>query len=158
VTPRAERDLWDYLLSIDWKASVRAFLLPPDHALFLLLATPRRARYRMGDGLWVRLVDVGAALSGRRYASEGSVVFDVHDEFCPWNEGRWKVESGTAQRTGAGADIALPAQSLGSAYLGGISFASLARTGRAEELKEGALMRADSLFRWDRHPWCPEIF
>jgi predicted acetyltransferase len=158
ATPTAERDLWGYLLSIDWKATVTAFLLPPDHTLFLLLATPRRARYRMGDGLWVRIVDVGAALSGRQYASDGSIVFEVHDEFCPWNEGRWEVESGSARRTDAEADIALSAQSLGSAYLGGISFASLARAGRAEELKDGALMRADALFRWDRHPWCPEIF
>jgi predicted acetyltransferase len=158
ATPSAERDLWGYLLSIDWKATVRASLLPPDHALFLLLATPRRLRYRMGDGLWVRLVDVGAALSGRQYAADGSVVFEVQDEFCPWNDGRWKLESGAAERTDAEADIALPVQSLGSAYLGGISFASLARAGRAEELKDGALMRADQMFRWDRHPWCPEIF
>jgi predicted acetyltransferase len=158
ATPTAERDLWGYLLSIDWKATVRASLLPPDHALFLLLATPRRLRYRMGDGLWVRLVDVGAALSGRQYASDASVVFEVHDEFCPWNDGRWKLESGAAERTDAEADIALSMQALGSAYLGGVSFASLARAGRAEELKGGALMRADAMFRWDRHPWCPEIF
>jgi predicted acetyltransferase len=158
ATPTAERDLWGYLLSIDWKATVQAYLLPPDHALFLLLATPRRLRYRMGDGLWVRLVDVGAALSARQYAADGSVVFEVHDEFCPWNEGHWKLEGGTAQRTDADAEIALSAQSLGSAYLGGVSFSSLGRAGRLEELKDGALMRADALFRWDRHPWCPEIF
>jgi predicted acetyltransferase len=158
TTPTAERDLWGYLLSIDWKATVRAFLLPPDHALFFLLATPRRLRYRMGDGVWVRLVEVGAALSGRKYAGDGAVVFDVHDEFCPWNEGRWKLEDGAAARTDDDADIALSAQSLGSAYLGGVSFGTLARTGRAEELTDGALMRADGLFRWDRHPWCPEIF
>ena len=158
ATPTAERDLWGYLLSIDWKATVTASLLPPDHALFFLLATPRRLRYRMGDGLWVRLVDVGAALSGRQYSEDGSVVFDVHDDFCPWNEGRWKLEGGEASRTDADADIALSAQALGSAYLGGVPFASLARAGRAEELKAGALTRADGLFRWDRHPWCPEIF
>jgi predicted acetyltransferase len=158
ATPSAERDLWAYLLSIDWKANVRAFLLPPDHALFFLLATPRRLRYRMGDGLWVRLVDVGAALSGRQYSADSEVVFEVQDEFCPWNEGRWKLADGTASHTGDDADIALSAQALGSAYLGGVSFASLGRAGRAEELKDGALTRADGLFRWDRHPWCPEIF
>jgi len=158
ATPTAERDLWSYLLAIDWKATVRAFLLPPDHTLFLLVASPRRLRYRMGDGLWVRLVDVGAALSGRKYAADGAVVFDVHDDFCPWNEGRWKLEDGGASRTDDDADIALSAQSLGSAYLGGVPFAALARAGRVEELKDGALMRADMLFRWDRHPWCPEIF
>jgi predicted acetyltransferase len=158
ATPNAERDLWGYLLAIDWKATVHASLLPPDHALFLLLANPRRLRYRMGDGLWVRLVDVGAALSGRKYSGDGAVVFDVHDEFCPWNEGRWKLEDGVAARTDEDADIALSAQSLGSAYLGGVPFAALGRSGRIEELKDGALMRADGMFRWDRHPWCPEIF
>jgi hypothetical protein len=49
-------------------------------------------------------------------------------------------------------------QSLGSALLGGVSFASLRRSGRVVELKAGAIERADALFRWDRHPWCPEIF
>ena len=79
---------------------VNAYLLPPDHALFLLLATPRRLRYRMGDRLWVRLVDVGAALSGRKYSDDGAIVFDVRDEFCPWNEGRWKLEGGAADSHG----------------------------------------------------------
>ena len=34
-------------------------------------------RYRMGDGLWVRLVDVGAALSARTYPEDAEVVFEV---------------------------------------------------------------------------------
>jgi predicted acetyltransferase len=158
ATPEAMRDIWGYLLAVDWKATITASLLPPDHPLFLLLATPRRMRYRMGDSLWVRLVDVGAALSARKYSADGSVVFDVHDDFCAWNQGRWKLDEGVAARTDDDADIALSAQSLGSAYLGGVSFAQLARAGRVEELKDGALARADALFRWDRHPWCPEIF
>jgi predicted acetyltransferase len=158
ATPQALRDIWGYLLAVDWKATITASLLPPDHPLFLLLATPRRMRYRMGDSLWVRLVDVGAALSARKYSADGSVVFDVQDDFCAWNQGRWKLDEGVAARTDDDADIALSVQSLGSAYLGGVSFAELARAGRVEELKDGALARADALFRWDRHPWCPEIF
>jgi predicted acetyltransferase len=158
ATSQALRDIWGYLLAVDWKATITASLLPPDHPLFLLLATPRRMRYRMGDSLWVRLVDVGAALSARKYSADGSVVFDVHDDFGTWNQGRWKLDEGVAARTDDDADIALPVQSLGSAYLGGVSFAELARAGRLEELKDGALARADALFRWDRHPWCPEIF
>ena len=158
ATPQALRDIWGYLLAVDWKATITASLLPPDHALFLLLATPRRMRYRMGDSLWVRLVDVGAALSARKYSADGTLVFDVQDDFCAWNQGRWKLDEGVAARTDDDADIALPVQSLGSAYLGGISFAELSRAGRVAELKDGALARADALFRWDRHPWCPEIF
>lgn len=158
ATPEAMREIWAYLLAIDWKATLKAYLLPPDHQLFLLLANPRRLRYRMGDSLWVRLLDVSAALSGRQYSADGAIVFDVRDDFCPWNEGRWKLEGGAAAQTEEAAHIALSAQSLGSVYLGGVTFAALARAGRAEELKAGALARADALFRWDRHPWCPEIF
>jgi predicted acetyltransferase len=158
TSPEALRDLWGYLLAVDWIATVKAWLLPPDHPLFLLLATPRRMRYRMGDALWVRLVDVGAALSGRRYSEEGKIVLEVADEFCPWNEGRWKLEDGAAERTDDEPDLRLPVQSLASAFMGGISFATLARAGRVEEVTDGALARADGLFRWDRHPWCPEIF
>jgi predicted acetyltransferase len=158
ATPEAMRDLWAYLLAIDWIATVKSFLLPPDHPIFLLLAKPRRLRYRMGDGVWVRLVDVAAALSGRTYASDGEIVFEVADEFCPWNQGRWKLEDGVAVRTDEDADIQLPVRSLGSAFLGGISFAELERAGRLAEARDGAVARADAMFAWDRHPWCPEIF
>jgi len=157
-TPVAMRDLWGFLLAIDWKATVKAWLLPPDHPLFLLLASPRRLRFRLGDSLWVRLVDVGAALSNRRYSSDDSIVLEVTDDFCPWNEGRWKLEGGTAAQTKEKPDLRLPVQSLGSAFLGGVQFAALARAGRVEELQEGALARADGLFGWDRLPWCPQIF
>ena len=81
----------------------------------------------MGDCLWVRLVDVGAALSGRAYASDGALVFEVRDAVCPWNEGRWKLEAGAAARTDAAADLALDVDALGSAYLGGVVFRELGR-------------------------------
>jgi predicted acetyltransferase len=157
-SPEATRDLWAFLLAIDWKATVKSWLMPPDHPLFLLLDSPRRLLYRVGDSLWVRLVDVGASLSGRSYCSDESLVLEVSDEFCPWNEGRWKLEGGSAERTKEEADLRLPVQSLSSAFLGGVQFAGLARAGRAEELRKGALNRADGLFRWDRLPWCPQIF
>jgi hypothetical protein len=118
ATPRALRGLWGYLLAIDWIATVRAWLLPPDHPPFLMLASPRRTRFRMGDAVCVRLVDVGAALSARSYSDEGSIVFEVADEFCASNDGRWKLEGGEAARTDEEADLSLPVQSLGSAYLG----------------------------------------
>jgi len=158
ATPPATAELWRFLLDIDWTATFEASLLPPDHPLFLLLANPRRARYRMGDALWVRLVDVGAALSGRAYSGDGSIVFDVRDAVCPWNEGRWKLEGGSAARTDDAADVALDVSALGSAYLGAISFVELRGAGRLEELVDGAVQRADALFGWRPLPWCPEIF
>ena len=160
IGARAEAlaELWRYLLDIDWVATIESWLLPPDHPLFFVLAQSRRTRYRMGDGVWARLVDVGAALSGRTYSTDGKVVFDVRDAFCPWNEGRWCLEGGTAERTDEKADIELDVTALGSAYLGGIGFAQLAQGGQVEELEAGAIDRADVIFRHGVHPWCPEIF
>jgi len=158
ATAAATRDIWRFLFNVDWVETVRAPFIPPDHPLFLLLAEPRRMGYVAGEALWARLVDVGGALSARGYAGEDSVVLDVRDEFCPWNEGRWEVGPGGAQRSKAEADLRLGVDMLGSVYLGGFTFAQLERAGRLEELRSGALGRADALFRADRHPWCPEIF
>lgn len=158
ASPQATAEIWRFVLDIDLYGTLECSLLPVDHALFTLLANPRRARYRMGDSLWMRLVDVGAALSGRDYASDGSIVFDVRDAVCPWNEGRWKLEGGSAVRTDDDADLALDVSELGSAYLGAVSFAQLRDGLRLEELSDGAVRRADVIFEWRPLPWCPEIF
>jgi predicted acetyltransferase len=155
---RPTAEIWRYLLDIDWAARITASLLPVDHPLWWLLAAPRNMRPRVGDGLWVRLVDVGAALSARRYATDGAVVFDVIDEFCPWNAGRWRLSGGRAKRTTAAAQLRLDVSALGSAYLGAFSFTALVRGGRVDELRRGAAARADAMFAAERRPWCPEIF
>ena len=76
----------------------------------------------------------------------------------PDNAGRWRVGSGGAERTDADADVRLDVTGLGSVYLGGFTFGSLVRAFRAEELKPGAVERADALFATSFEPWCPEIF
>lgn len=157
--PTATRELWRVLLDMDWKATLKAFLLPVDHPLVHQLSYPRRMQMRVGDGLWVRLVDVGAALSARAYGGDGSVVLEVEDAFLPENAGRWKLESGRAERTDEQPDLALDVGELGAAYLGGFGFAELARAGIVRELKEGGAARADAVFLTDApKPWCPEIF
>jgi predicted acetyltransferase len=156
--PEAERELWRYLLSLDLSETVIAPHLPVDHPLLQLLAKPRRARFQVGDGLWVRLVDVGAALSGRSYHPGAPLVFEVRDPFCPWNEGRWRLAEGKAARTAEAADLVLGVDALGAAYLGGIRFRALADGLRVEERTPGALARADALFHTERLPWCPEMF
>src|SRR5215467_11896511 len=93
-------------------------LAPPDHPLFLLLALPRRARYQLHDALWVRLVDISAALSGRIYGEGGPIVLEVQDAVCDWNDGRWKLENGVCERTDDEPELALDVSALGSAYLG----------------------------------------
>ena len=71
-----------------------ARLRPEDDPLLHLLADPRRARPAIADGLWVRVVDVPGALSLRRYPCPVDVVIEVIDDWCPWNQGRWRLTAG----------------------------------------------------------------
>ena len=87
-------------------ARVKAIFLPLDHPLLLSLADPRRLNFLVREGLWVRLIDVGAALSARGYATDDAIVIDVTDEFCPWNAGRWRVARGKVEKTTAEPDLA----------------------------------------------------
>jgi predicted acetyltransferase len=154
----ATRGIWRFLLDIDWIGRVKAGMLPIDHPLFFILARPRAMRYRAADALWVRLVDVHAALSARTIGTGEPVVFEVADPFCPWNEGRYRVGGGEVERTDAPPDLSLEVNALGSVYLGGFGFGELARAGCIRELRSGAAAKADALFPRERAPWCVEIF
>lgn len=158
ATPEATRDLWRFLLDIDWTTKVKCYNLPIDHPLFLLLANPRQTRLTLGDGLWVRLVDVPAALRARRYQQSEAVVIEVKDTFCPWNDGRYRVAADGVEKTDAGANLRLDVDALGSVYLGGFRFSGLLEAGRVVEVTPRAAAAADRLFAVDRAPWCPEIF
>jgi predicted acetyltransferase len=155
---QATIEVWRYLLDIDWVATIESSLIPPDHPVFFALAEPRRARYRVGDSVWVRLLDVGAALSARTYARGDELVFELRDEFCAWNEGRWRLADGVAERTEDAPDLRCDVAVLGSLYLGGVALSALAQANLVEELTPGAIARADGVFRHGLHPWCPEIF
>jgi predicted acetyltransferase len=157
TSPRALAAIWRYLLAIDWVARIEASWLPLDHPLFQWLREPRRLHCTVVDALRVRLVDVGAALAARG-PGEGSIVLDVRDEFCPWNQARWRISDGSVDRTTAEADVVLGVSELGSVYLGGFTFDQLLRAGRLEELKPDGVDRADELFRSTRQPSCPELF
>jgi predicted acetyltransferase len=157
-SPAATRALWRYLFGADLVASFQASLLPVDHPLLFLVAEPRRLQMRLGDGLWVRLIDVGAALSRRGYGEGAPLVIAVEDTFCPWNTGRYRLAGGTVERSADEPDLALDVQALGALYLGGFSFMQLAQAGRVEERTPGALRRGDALFHGEQAPWCPEIF
>ncbi len=162
-TPGAYAALWRYCLDADLIGTIKAERRPVDEPLRWLLAEPRRLRVtRWSDDLWLRLVDVPAALAARRYAASGSVVLDVRDEFCPWNNGRYRLDgdpTGAACRpTTAPADLALDVADLAAVYLGGVRFGPLASAGRVGELMPGALARADALFVADPAPWCATAF
>lgn len=151
--------LWRFCLGVDLVGTVEAANFPVDEPLRWMLKDPRRFRLvDSGDFLWVRLVDVATGLAGRRYATEGRVVFAVEDAFCRDNCGRYVLEGGpdgaTCSRTDASPDIVLGVADLGAAYMGGVGFTTLARAGRVTEQTPGALRRAGAMFACDPQAWC----
>ncbi len=153
----AERELWRFLHSIDLTVKVDIYGLDPASPLFLTVRDPRALGLKLADGLWLRLVDLDAALKARSYRPAPSVVLEVTDELCPWNAGRYRVGD-DAGRTEDTADIALDTSDLAAAYLGAFDFHRLVSSGRADERREGAAEDATLLFRTDLPPFCPEEF
>jgi predicted acetyltransferase len=158
ATPAARAVLWAFLLDQDLTRTVRWDHASVDEPLWLMVADPRAVRRKIGDGLWVRVVDVAAALGARAYATSLDVVLEVADAFCPWNEGRYRLAEGSCEPTRAEPDLALDVAALGAAYLGGPTLRELAEAGRVRELRPGALERTSAAFRGDVAPWCPEMF
>jgi predicted acetyltransferase len=158
--------LWSDLLTRDLIGEVVARQRPVDDPLLEMLADRRRARPQLSDGLWIRLVDVPAALRQRRYSSAADVVIEVTDELLPANAGRWRLQCAgpadggivTCERTRAAADIVLPVAALGAGYLGGARLGALAAAGLVAERKHGALARLSAAMYSDPAPWCPSTF
>ncbi|GGB98362.1 GNAT family N-acetyltransferase [Cellulomonas carbonis] len=160
--PAAARALWGVLLDLDLMGTVEAWV-PVDDALVHLLVDVRAAVPRLADNVWVRLLDVPAALAARRYAAPVDVVLEVQDALVPANAGRWRVTvdaTGTAsvERTDRAADLTLDVRELGAAYLGGTSLASLAAAGLVHEHVPGALAPAAAAFGWHVPPGCGWVF
>jgi predicted acetyltransferase len=162
LTPQAAAEMWRFVFDVDLVHTVKADLRPADEPLLLMLAEPRRLRMRLSDGLYVRLVNVPAALAARGYAEEGSIVIEVEDTFCDWNDGRYElaVTAGgvTCESTEADPDLSCSAEDLAALYLGGTTWRQLHRAGRVSECTAGSLVRADRSFASDPAPWCSSFF
>jgi predicted acetyltransferase len=162
-SPTVRTALWQFCLGVDLTATLSCWNAPVDEPLRWRLADPRRFRITaVSDWLWARLVDIPAALGGRRYASPGRLVLDVTDAFKPHNTGRYEVAGGPdgadCRRTDSEPDLALDVTDLGALYLGGVGCTALARAGRVEECRPGALAAGDALFATAEAPWCTTEF
>lgn len=162
LDPVSYAALWRYLFEVDLTSTVVALNRPVDDPLLHMVSDIRRCGVRVRDELYLRLVDLGAALAGRSYAVPVDVVLEVRDPFCPWNEGRWRLsgdaDGARCERTTDPADLSLSVRELGTVYLGGSSLRALAAAGRVEELRSGALAPAARAFSNDPAPWSPHGF
>ncbi|MEU9195842.1 GNAT family N-acetyltransferase [Streptomyces hundungensis] len=162
VDPATAAALWRYLFGLDLTNTLKVKSRPVDDLFQHLVSDVRRCGLRLRDSLHVRLVEVGAALEARTYTAPVDVVFEVEDAFCPWNAGRWRLtgdaKGASCVRTEDPAELALSVRELGSAYLGGVTLASLAAAGRVRELRQGALAEASTAFAGVLAPWLPHGF
>jgi predicted acetyltransferase len=165
LDPAATAALWSDLLSRDLVGEVYAWMRPLDEPLLALLADPRRARPTLGDGLWLRLIDLPDAMRRRRFAAAADLVLEVSDPVIAGNDGRWRLQtSGPAggpascERTEAAADIRLTVAALAAGYLGGAHLSQLAGAGHVAELTPGALAALGTALSWDRPPFSGMLF
>ncbi|MEU2059323.1 GNAT family N-acetyltransferase [Streptomyces sp. NPDC013455] len=162
LDPASEAALWRFLFGIDLMTTLKVRSRPVDDAWQHLVSDTRRCLPRSRDAGYVRLVDVGAALSARTYLTPVDVVFEVEDAFCPWNAGRWRLtgdqKGASCERTADAADLAVSVRELGAAYLGGVSLLSLAAAGRVRELRPGALAETSVAFGSPVAPWLSHGF
>jgi predicted acetyltransferase len=162
ATGEANRELWRYLCELDLVASVRANHRPIDDPLVFHLADGRAVRTQSRlDHLWLRLLDVQGSLDVRTYSAPGRIVFEIDDSFYK-SVSRIAVEGdpsgGSAKTTDDEPDIGIAVGDLGAAYLGGVSFASLATSGRLVERTPGAVKRADAMFAINPKPYLTTNF
>ncbi|MEO6081783.1 MAG: GNAT family N-acetyltransferase [Umezawaea sp.] len=159
ATPEVWAELWRFLFRVDLADEIVAELRPLDEPLEWLLADRRVVEVsEVEDETWLRLVDVPAALAGRRYGAAEPVVLEVRDRFLPENDGTYRITPDGAERTSAPADLSLDVDLLAATYLGDVSFTELAWANRVDVLDSAAPARADALFATDRAPWSGTYF
>jgi predicted acetyltransferase len=158
VTPAVELALWDYLCNVDlvdeWLADER----PIDDVIQFAVADTRAYRTKaIYDEQWLRILDVDAALTARRFADvDGAVTILVNDSLLVRNTGVWSVSAAGAKRLGddTDPDLAVDIGQLSAAYLGGTSWRSLVDAGRVEVRDRAAVVLADNLFTVPEAPYC----
>ncbi len=159
VDAQAEATLWRFALSVDLFPTVTWWNAPADSALPWLVSDMRRIKSRRGDGLWIRIDDIPAALAARRYTQDGTLCFVLTDG--QGNPPRFElvVEGGIGRCTPTtrGPGVAFNTRTLSTLFLGCASATQLARAGLVQG-RPDAFLDADRLFYSTVAPWCPEVF
>lgn len=156
--PAARLAILRRLVDFDLIGTVKVRTVGVDDPLLLWAGGPR-ATTDVGtyDSLWVRLVDLAEALQDRAWARPCDVVVEVADPAAPWNDGTWRIHTddtgaATVESSTADADLRLPVQALGAAYLGGANLITMQRAGLLQERRRGAAAELWRAMRTDVAP------
>ena len=162
ATDEAHAALWRFCFDHDRTETVKAINQPVDDPVPWMLANPRRLVRTPRDGIWVRLVDVTAALSTRTYAVQGRIVLEVSDPICEWNQRRVELQGGPdgadCRTTRKEPNLILSAADLAAMYLGAARASILCQAGRVHADDPETLKLANAMFAVERQPWCGDRF
>lgn len=152
ATPEAHTALWRALLGLDLVETIVASSHPADPLPYLLTDSRLVRTTASEDGLWLRLMDVAAALEARTYQADLDTVIEVGDGFRS-DGGRFAlaIHDGRARcvRTEAPAEFAMDLDVLGSLYLGVHRAANMAAANRIRGGNPESSARLDAAFRSD---------
>lgn len=151
-TPAVAAALWECVASLDLTGQVRAWGRPVDDPLLHFAADRDQVRVTAQfPALWLRLVDVRAALTERSWAASVEVVLEVHDVRMPANAGRFRLLAGpdgaTYEHADSAADLALDVRELAACYLGGTRVEELVAAGLVREHTPGSAAALDAALR-----------
>jgi predicted acetyltransferase len=162
ASPAVEAALWRFATEVDWVATVRAERRTVHEPLRWFLHDARAlAEKGRRDLVWVRVLDVPAAFSGRGYVAAGRVVIEVVDKLG-FAAGVFALDASPAgadcRLTTENPDVTLDVSDLGALYLGGTSATTLAGVSRIDEHRAGSVATLDAVLRSPKPPWCSTMF
>lgn len=132
-TPTAHLALWQFLADIDLAEVVTGPAPVVDPLMHALVDHRVRRVTAMPDHLWVRVLDVPAALEARPWFSEDRLVVRVVDDLGH-ADGAFAVDAAQGRAsvttTSDTPEVTLDVETLGTLYLGDVAIDSLARAGR----------------------------
>jgi predicted acetyltransferase len=162
LNSRAYRALWENLSILDLLKEIIWQRAPADDPLFHLLLEPRRLHATVNDGLLARIVTVEKGLAERGYDVAGELVFELKDDLCPWNAGRWKLETSArgskVSRSKLPAQVTMPVSTLALLAFGQVSASEAERMGRLDADTPEALPLWGNVMRTRYKAACPDMF
>jgi predicted acetyltransferase len=161
----AYRALWSFLGRHDLVGAIEWRNVPAADPAPDLFLEPRLLHPAEEEGMWLRLVDVPAALAGRGWdnAAAELTIAVRGDVLIPANNRAWRLRttaggaSCCAAPAGTSADLSLGVAALALLFMGRRTASELAGMGLAEGGPE-ALRTADALFRTRHAPHCADHF
>jgi predicted acetyltransferase len=149
ATADAHIALWRALLGLDLMEKVVTGTHPGDPLPYLLTDQRLVRTTSRQDDLWLRLMDIPAALEARRYQADIVTVLEISDGFRD-DGGRFALEvrDGRARctPTDAPADVQMDLDVLGSLYLGAHRAGPLAAANRLRSKDSDLVHQLDTAF------------